>query len=108
QAMDFFRPPNRLASLEPYQFPNDRFSKNKREQKSRDRSRHRSEGYVEKDVEALNLVTQKMEVIHHAVTPPVESRLANDSKTRSIRAPRLPLTRIRSPGEASRARSSAA
>ena len=108
QPMHFVRRPDRLAGLERNQFPDDEIAEGQRKNERRDRRCDRAKRHITKDVEAFDLLTQEMEVIHHGVTSAVDWRFANASSTRSIRAERLPLTRIKSPGEAVSPRSSAA
>src|SRR5687768_10242901 len=98
--MDFVRGPDRLASLERDQFSNDEIAEGERKNESRDRGHDRAERDITKNVEAFNLIAQEMEVIHHGATASGACRFANASRTRSIRAVRLPLTRIKSPGTA--------
>src|SRR5256885_7947483 len=98
--MHLVRGPDRLADLQRNQFPDDVPSARERKNKSRDRRRDGTERHVTKDVEAAHLLTKEVEVIHHGDTSAVERPFAKASSTRSIRAVRLPLTRIKSPGAA--------
>src|SRR2546421_1912194 len=98
--MHFVRGPDRLADVQGNQFFYDVWSARERKNKSRDRRRDGAERHVTKDVEAAHLLAEEVEVIHHGDTSAVERLFAKASSTRSIRAVRLPLTRIKSPGEA--------
>ena len=67
-----------------------------------------AKGDVIEDVEARDLSAELMQVIHHNGLRIADCGLRNSSRTRSVRAERLPFTRTRSPGDAIPARSSAA
>ena len=74
-----------------------------------DRRRNGAKGDIKKNIEAVELLTQEMEVIHHGeVTTAGLSTAELLRALRSVRAERLPLTRTRSPGSAISPSSSAA
>src|SRR5205814_3802666 len=98
--MHFVRGPDRLADLQRDQFFYNEGSARERKDERGHRGRDRAKRHVTKDVEAAHLLTKEMEVIHHGDTSAVERAFAKASNTRPIRAVRLPLTRIKSPGEA--------
>src|SRR3977135_772307 len=98
--MDFVGGPDRLADLEGDQFANDEIPECERKNERRDRGRDGAKGEVTENVEPFDLLTEEMKIIHHGATSSVRCLFANSSSTRSIRAERLPLTRIKSPGTA--------
>src|SRR5204863_1585589 len=105
--MDLVRASNRLARSQSNQLTNHELAEHQGEQECRHCRGHGPEGHIEKDVQPFNLLVQEMEVIHHGVIS-AGLYLANASKTRSIPAERLPLTKTRSPVETLLLRFSAA
>src|SRR6266704_2155646 len=97
-----------LSDFERDQFSNDEITKEQRKREGSDGGDHRAKRDIVEDVEAFELLAQSMEIKHHGGHPTSDSRLANSSRTRSIRAERLPLTRTRSPGCADSCNNSAA
>src|SRR2546423_12795242 len=98
--MNFGRLPNRLAEFERGQHSNHEISEQQRENKCRDRGCDCAKGDVKENVEAANLVAQAMKKVHHTRALSGELCFANASITSSVRASRLPLIKIKSPGAA--------
>ena len=69
KSMHFFGGANRLADFQRDQFADDEISEEKGEHERGDRRRDRAKCDVGKDVEAVNLLTQVMEVVHHEAIP---------------------------------------
>src|SRR3954470_1659662 len=106
--MDFVGRADWLTDLERDQFADDKVPEGKRENEGGDRRGDSAKGDVTENVESFDVVTQEMEVIHHEATSAARCLLANSSSTCSIRAARLPLIKIKSPGTAFCSRSAAA
>src|SRR5882724_6147269 len=106
--MDLFFRSNRLTNFQRDQFANHEISERERENERGHRSRDGAERNVTENVEAFDLLTEEVEVIHHRENSSARDRFVNSSSTRSIRAERLPLIKTKSPGAAFLSRSSAA
>src|ERR1041385_5267676 len=98
--MNFLRGPDRLSDFQRNQFADRKISERQREHERSHRRRDGAERDVTEDVEAFDLLAQQVEVIHHGATSSGRGFLENSSRTRSIRAERLPLIKTRSPGAA--------
>src|SRR5947207_10764232 len=106
--MNFGGLANWLAEFERGQHSNHEISEQERENKCRDCGRDRAKRDVKENVEAADLFAEAMKIIHHTRALSGELCFANASITSSVRARRLPLIKMRSPGAAISNSSSAA
>src|SRR6266496_204743 len=106
--MNLCRQTNGLSQLQRGQFLNDEISTGQRDQESCHRRGDGAERDIKENIEPDEAIAQVMEVVHHGKITGDESRSPKASMTRSVRADRLPLTRMRSPGSAISPNNSAA
>src|SRR5205823_8340542 len=97
-----------LAELDRCKNVNNEISKQQRHHERSDRRGHGAKGDVRENVEPADLVAEPVKKIHHTRALSGELCFANASITSSVRARRLPLIKMRSPGAAISNSSSAA
>src|SRR5439155_1069997 len=100
EAVNLGRSTNRLSQFQRDQDSNNEVSKDQREQECRHCRGNGPERDIKENIEPDEPIAQVMEEVHHGELATMDCGLRNASITCSVRARRLPLMRMRSPGAA--------